>query len=215
MYELTENNYDLQNEYIDFLDKKYIFRKLDNMSQLKILTYLLPYEIHRLSKKTFTKKIKYKIFKKVKRKRKVPVMKWNNEKNDYVIDRYNVYYSSTKRRLTNEEYKKYNGKKNINLFFKGLRLSYKFIYHRCINNIKCRARINRAYGKSVMYVDNNKALKNNFYYGYCITCELYKKNIYDNRNMRYLELNGKCLLLDSSDDEEPNQSILDSSDDEQ
>ena len=185
MYELNENCFDIQNEYINFLDKKYIFRKLDNMSQLKILTYLLPYEIHRLSKKTFTKKIKYKIFKQVKRKGRKP------------------YYSkSNRKKLTNEEREKYNFKKNINLFFKNMRLSYKFIYHKCINNIKCRARIDRAYGKSIHYVDNNKALKNNFYSGFCSTCELFKKNIYNNRNMRYFESNGNCLLLDSSDDEE-------------
>ena len=53
-------NYDIQNEYINFLNNEYIFRRLEDMSQLKILTYLLPYEIHRLSKKTFTKKIKKK-----------------------------------------------------------------------------------------------------------------------------------------------------------
>ena len=178
MYSENENNFNIQNEFIDLLDKEYIFTRLDNMSQLKILTYLLPYEIHRLSKKTYTKKIKKKIFKIVKRKGR-----------------------SNRKKLTDEEYKKYNGKKNINLFFKNMRLSYKFIYHKCINNIKCRARIDRAYGKSIHYVDNNKALKNNFYSGFCSCCELYKKNIYNNRNMRFFESNGKCLLLDSSDDE--------------
>ena len=70
MYNEYENNYDIQNEYINFLGEKYIFRRLDNMSQLKILTYLLPYEIHRLSKKTYTKKIKKKYLKKLKEKEK-------------------------------------------------------------------------------------------------------------------------------------------------
>ena len=180
MYSENENNFNIQNEFIDLLDNEYIFTRLDNMSQLKILTYLLPYEIHRLSKKTYTKKIKYKIFKIVKRKGR----KIKKNKNRIMISR-----------------KEWEKQKNINLFYKGLRLSYKFIHHKCINNIKCRARIDRAYGKSIHYVDNNKALKNNFYSGFCSCCELYKKNIYNNRNMRFFESNGKCLLLDSSDDE--------------
>lgn len=190
MYELTESNYDIQNEYIDFLDKKYIFRKLDNMSQLKILTYLLPYEIHRLSKKTFTKKIKYKIFKIVKRKGR----KIKNNKNRIRISR-----------------KDWEKQKNINLFYKGLRLSYKFTYHRCKNLEFCRDLIDTDYKlwddeKAEWVEDNDNKPKNKFYYGFCSTCENYKKNIYNNRNMRYFESNGKCLLLDSSDEEPDNVS---------
>ena len=185
------NNCDIQNEYIDFLNKENEnkFKYLTDMTQLKILSYLLPYEIHRLSKKTFTKKIKYKIFKKVKRKGRKP------------------YYSkSNRKKLTNEEREKYNFKKNINLFYKGLRLSYKFTYHKCKSKC-CRDLIDTDYKlwdnvKAKWVEDNDNKPKNKFYYGFCSTCELFKKNIYDNRNMRYLESNGKCLLLDSSDDEE-------------
>ena len=204
MYSENENNFNIQNEFIDLLDKEYIFTRLDNMSQLKILTYLLPYEIHRLSKKTYTKKIKKKIFKRVKRKRKVPIMKWNNEKNDFVTERYDIHYSTTRRKLTDEENKKYNGKKNINLFFKNMRLSYKFIYHKCKSKCCREAELNDTNYK---LWDDVKAMwvlvkpKNNFYSGFCSCCELYKKNIHNNRNMRYFESNGKCLLLDSSDEE--------------
>ena len=169
-----ENNDDIHNEYIDFLDNEYIFRQLDNMSQLKILTYLLPYEIHRLSKKTYTKKIKKKIL--VKRKRNK-----------------NKYYAL-------------NPKKNINLFYKGLRLSYKFVYHRCKSKECCRSLIDTDYKlwdeeKRTWIEDNDNKPKNKFYYGYCNTCEHIKRADYicDNRNLR---LNGTCLLLDSSDDEE-------------
>lgn len=169
MYELNENELELQQEYFNFIDNKYIFRQLDNMNQLRILTYLLPYEIHRLSKKTFTKRIR-KIVKRKGRKIK-------------------------------------KNKKNINLFFKGLRLSYKFIYHRCKNLERCRSLIDTEYRvwdreKCIYVEDDDNKPKNNFYYGFCYSCELFKKNIYDNRNMRYFESNGKCLLLDSSDDEE-------------
>ena len=184
MYSENENNFNIQNEFIDLLDNEYIFTRLDNMSQLKILTYLLPYEIHRLSKKTYTKKIKYKIFKIVKRKGR----KIKKNKNRIMISR-----------------KEWEKQKNINLFFKNMRLSYKFIYHKCKSKC-CRDLMETDYKlwddvKAKWVEDNDNKPKNNFYSGFCSCCELYKKNIYNNRNMRFFESNGKCLLLDSSDDE--------------
>ena len=183
------NNHDIQNEYIDFLNKENEnkFKYLTDMTQLKILSYLLPYELHRLSKKTYTKKIKKKIFKIVKRKGRKP-----------------FYSRSNRKKLTDEEYKKYNGKKNINLFFKNMRLSYKFTYHRCINKERCRELIENDYElwddeKAEWVEDNDNKPKNNFYYGFCSRCEFFKKSSWDNRNLKF---NGKCVLLDSSDDEE-------------
>jgi len=162
MYELNENCFDIQNEYINFLDKKYIFRKLDNMSQLKILTYLLPYEIHRLSKKTYTK----------------PIYKRKDQ----------------------------NHNKNINLFFKNMRLSYKFIYHTCINDNCNYKDINFIYNNyqpwKRQYGRTTGNGKNKFFYGFCDNCEKWGKRRYEYKiEKKKFNSNGKCLLLASSDED--------------